>query len=89
MAGFNGIIGHEQIIEHLRNAIQLKKVSHAYILDGEDGAGKKMLAAAFAQTLQCEEGGTEPCGHCHSCKQGRLPQLLGGRIFHVRNGTVR
>ena len=38
MAGFSEIIGHEQIIEHLQNAIRLKKVSHAYILDGEEGS---------------------------------------------------
>ena len=69
MAGFSEILGHEQIIEHLQNAIKLQKVSHAYILDGEEGAGKNMLARAFAQTLQCERGGTEPCGECHSCKQ--------------------
>ena len=52
MAGFSEILGHGQIIEHLQNAIKLQKVSHAYILDGEEGAGKKMLARAFAQTLQ-------------------------------------
>lgn len=69
MAGFSEILGHDQIREHLQNAIQLKKISHAYILDGEEGAGKKMLARAFAQTLQCEQGGTEPCGACRSCKQ--------------------
>ena len=49
MAGFSEILGHEQIIEHLQNAIQMKKVSHAYILDGEESAGKMMLARAFAQ----------------------------------------
>lgn len=31
MAGFKDIIGHEQIIEHLQNAIGMDKVSHAYI----------------------------------------------------------
>ena len=62
MAGFSEILGHEQIIEHLQNAIKLQKVSHAYILDGEEGAGKKLLARAFAQTLQCERGGVDPCG---------------------------
>ena len=79
MAGFSEILGHEQIIEHLQNAIKLQKVSHAYILDGEEGAGKNMLARAFAQTLQCERGGTEPCGECHSCKQamsGNQPDII-------------
>ena len=69
MAGFTDIIGHEQIIEHLQNAITMGKVSHAYILNGPDKSGKKMLAEAFAMTLQCEKGGSSPCGECHSCKQ--------------------
>lgn len=34
MAGFKDIIGHEQIIEHLQNAIGMDKVSHAYIING-------------------------------------------------------
>jgi len=54
MAGFQDIVGHEQIIAHLKNAIALDKVSHAYIFDGPDHAGKRMLAEAFAMTLQCE-----------------------------------
>ena len=61
MAGFAEIIGHEQIIEHLQNAIKMDKISHAYILNGPDKSGKKMLAEAFAQTLQCEQHGIEPC----------------------------
>lgn len=69
MAGFKEIVGHEQIIEHLQNAIKLDKVSHAYIFNGESKSGKKLLANAFAMTLQCEKGKSEPCMECHSCKQ--------------------
>ena len=69
MAGFQDIVGHNKIIEHLKNAIQMDKVSHAYILNGEDNSGKMMLAEAFAMALQCEEGGPEPCGKCLSCRQ--------------------
>lgn len=54
MAGFEEIIGHEQIKEHLQNAIKAGKVSHAYILNGPEDSGKKMLAEAFAMALQCE-----------------------------------
>ena len=89
MAGFSEILGHEQIIEHLQNAIKLQKVSHAYILDGEEGAGKNMLARAFAQTLQCERGGTEPCGECHSCKQaqsGNQPDII--KVTHEKPNTI-
>ena len=39
MAGFGDIVGHEQIIWHLQNAIRMGKVSHAYLLNGEPGSG--------------------------------------------------
>ncbi|MGN0351491.1 MAG: ATP-binding protein [Roseburia sp.] len=89
MAGFSEIVGHEQIIEHLKNAIATDKVSHAYILNGPDKSGKMMLAKAFAQTLQCEKGGTEPCMECHSCKQamsGNQPDIIFVR--HEKPNTI-
>ncbi|MCM1272557.1 MAG: DNA polymerase III subunit delta' [Clostridium sp.] len=66
---FKHIVGHEDIIRHFKSSIEMGKVSHAYILNGEVDSGKKMLARVFARTLQCEEGGTEPCGKCQSCLQ--------------------
>ena len=51
MAGFKDIVGHEQIIEHLKTAIEMGKVSHAYILNGPDFSGKMMIAEAFARAL--------------------------------------
>ena len=85
MGKFADIIGHEQIIHHLQSAISLKKVSHAYIFEGEEGMGKNMLASAFAQTLQCREGDTEPCMRCPSCKQAETknqPDII--RMTHEK-----
>ena len=47
MAGFKDIIGHEQIIEHLKNAIAMDKVSHAYILNGPEESGKNRGFSPF------------------------------------------
>ena len=69
MKGFDGVVGHQEIISHLQNAIRLGKVSHAYIFGGEHGAGKKLLASLFAMTLQCQEQGVEPCMKCPSCRK--------------------
>lgn len=69
MQGFQQIVGHQSVIHHLQNAIEFGKVSHAYILHGEDGSGKKTIATAFAKTLQCEEGKKASCNHCVSCMQ--------------------
>ena len=89
MAGFKDIIGHEQIIEHLKNAITMDKVSHAYIINGPEKSGKMMLAEAFAAALQCEKGEAEPCLECHSCKQavGRnQPDIL--YVRHEKPGAI-
>ena len=69
MAGFKDIIGQENIKEHMQNAIQMDKVSHAYIIQGELGAGKEFIAKVFAKTIQCERSKKEPCEECRSCKQ--------------------
>ena len=89
MAGFKDIIGHEQIIEHLQNAIAMDKVSHAYIINGPDKSGKMMLAEAFAMTVQCEKGGKDACLECHSCKQaiGRnQPDII--YVSHEKPNTI-
>lgn len=89
MPGFENVIGHEQLTEHLKSAIQMKKVSHAYIFDGEKGSGKKLLADIFAQTLQCEEQRDEPCGKCISCRQAEgknHPDII--RITHEKPNTI-
>ena len=63
MIDFTEIIGHEDIIRHFKESIELGQVSQTYIINGENGSGKKTLTRALAKTLQCEEGGTEPCNH--------------------------
>lgn len=77
--GFKGIVGHEDIIAHFKSSIETGNVGHAYIISGDAGSGKKALAYAFADTLECEAGGTEPCGNCQSCLQistGNYPDII-------------
>lgn len=89
MMGFNNIIGHDEIIKHLKNAIQTGKVSHSYIFTGEPGSGKKLMASTFAMTLQCEAKGTEPCQKCDSCKKAagkNHPDII--MVSHEKAGTI-
>ena len=89
MAGFNEIVGHEQIIEHLKNAITMDKVSHAYIFNGPEYSGKMMLAEAFAMALQCEENNPEGCMKCRSCKQAadrNQPDII--YVSHEKPNTI-
>lgn len=78
MGGFSSIMGNEQIKEHFQHAISSGKISHCYILNGEDGIGKRMMADAFAQTLLCRNE-NPPCGSCHSCVRflsGNHPDII-------------
>ncbi|MCI9373158.1 MAG: DNA polymerase III subunit [Lachnospiraceae bacterium] len=89
MAKFTDIIGQEQLKEHLQNAIAMNKVSHAYLINGERSSGKEFAAKVFAAALQCEKGGTEPCGECHSCiqeKSGNQPDIIF--VSHDKPNTI-
>ena len=68
MIGFNQILGHENIIHSLKKFYNWERVNHAYIFSGEKGIGKHTLAKPLLKTLNCRNGGTEPCGQCISCK---------------------
>ncbi|MCM1158575.1 MAG: AAA family ATPase [Bacteroidales bacterium] len=79
MANYSDIIGHEDIVKHFKSSIELGKVSHAYILNGEKGSGKRTLAGIVAKSLQCEGGSPDPCGACKSCMQaetGNQPDII-------------
>lgn len=67
MNTFDEIIGNESIKLHLKNSIKMQKTSHAYILEGEKGMGKRLMADSFAKALQCEAGEENPCNKCSSC----------------------
>lgn len=89
MNSFDEIIGHEKVKEHLRNAVKLNKISHAYIINGMQGSGKNMIADIFSKTLQCEKGGETPCNVCHSCIQaesGNHPDII--RITHEKPTSI-
>lgn len=53
------ILGQNHIIKHFENAIKMGKISHAYIINGEEGSGKMRLAVHFAKALQCVENNPE------------------------------
>ena len=89
MGSFKDVVGHKDILKYISSAVENNRVSHAYILNGERGSGKKMLANLFAMTLLCETGDTEPCGKCHSCKQaesGNHPDII--RVTHEKPNSI-
>ena len=91
MSGFKDVVGHKNIIQYIGNAVNSGMVSHAYILNGEKGSGKKLLANLFAMSLQCHdrEADGDACGKCQSCKQalsGNQPDII--RVTHEKPASI-
>jgi len=89
MTGFKDVIGRKDLIGYIQKSVEQDTVSHAYILCGERGSGKRMLADLFAMTLQCGKDGSEPCYECQSCKQmqgGNQPDVI--RVSHEKPASI-
>ncbi|WP_342264109.1 DNA polymerase III subunit gamma/tau [Spiroplasma endosymbiont of Clivina fossor] len=66
---FSKIIGQNQIVTSLQNAIINDKFSHAYLLCGPRGVGKTSIAKVFAKTVNCLKIiNGEACNECYICE---------------------
>ena len=66
---FEDLIGQESIARTLSLALDLKRLSHAYLFSGLRGSGKTSTARIFAKALICEKGeSSTPCEECQNCK---------------------
>ncbi len=64
---FDSIIGHERQKNILRQALSNRRIAHAYLFEGPDGIGKRLVALAMARSLLCETG--TGCGDCTPCRK--------------------
>lgn len=54
----------------MMNSFKRNRVSHAYLIQGMRGTGKKSLATLIAMTHFCtQKEAVEPCQTCHMCKR--------------------
>jgi DNA polymerase III subunit delta' len=69
---WQGVRGHDRIVESLANRLRLGRFPHALLFVGPEGIGKRSLARKLAQGLLCETRAPlslEPCGTCPGCLQ--------------------
>jgi DNA polymerase-3 subunit gamma/tau len=65
---FADVVGQEQVVRTLSNAVSREQVHHAYLFVGSRGTGKTSMAKILAACLNCVNGPTvSPCGVCESC----------------------
>ena len=77
---FSELIGQEHIVRTLSNAIEMNRVSHAFLFSGTRGVGKTTMARILARVLNCEKGPTiDPCGICSLCQE-----IKDGRCVDVQ-----
>ena len=78
---FEEIVGQEHVVTALVNALESKRLHHAYLFTGTRGVGKTTLARILAKAINCETHGisAHPCGKCGACTEidaGRFVDLL-------------
>lgn len=52
---FDEVFGQDHIVGILKNAVKLKRVSHAYLFSGPRGTGKTSVARILAREAGCED----------------------------------
>ncbi|QDC79040.1 DNA polymerase III subunit gamma/tau [Candidatus Methylopumilus universalis] len=77
---FDTLVGQAHVVQALKNALNQKRLHHAYLFTGTRGVGKTTLARILAKALNCENGiSSSPCGTCSACTeidQGRYVDLI-------------
>ncbi len=65
---FEDLVGQSTVSQTLSLALDLNRLSHAYLFSGLRGSGKTSTARIMAKALLCSNGPTsKPCEVCPNC----------------------
>jgi DNA polymerase-3 subunit delta' len=64
---YAGILGHERQKAILKRAQTSGRLAHAYLFEGPEGIGKRLVALALARSLFCVT--KNGCGECPACRK--------------------
>ena len=83
---FRDVVNQDHAVLLLRTAVRVEKVGHAYVLVGPAGVGRRALAMAFAQLVNCDRPDGDACGECGPCRKiaaGNHPDV---RVLDIAHG---
>jgi len=91
---YSNIKGHEPVKKYLKNALAKGVFSHAYLFEGQSGAGKLEMAKEFAKAVNCQKGKEEACDECVSCRKADICNhpdiiLIGPDGRSIKNEQVK
>ncbi len=62
-------LGHERILNLLRQTVAGARPAHAYLFSGPEGIGKKLVAVRFAAMLNCPHPQDDSSASCPVCRR--------------------
>ena len=92
---FDQMVGQEHVVRALTNALEQKRLHHAYLMTGTRGVGKTTLARVMAKALNCETGrqrfALRPVLGLHRDRRGALRRSdrAGRRLQHSGRPDAR
>ena len=82
-------VGQSTAIKRISNALNFKRLSHAYLICGIDGVGKLTFALDIAKLANCLDMGKtlEPCGSCNQCHRIDSYNHTDVQVYDVKKDT--
>ncbi len=66
---FEDVLGQSHITDTLKNQVENRKLSHAYLFSGSRGTGKTSTAKILSRAVNClHPVNGNPCNECHACQ---------------------
>lgn len=87
MNTFTELIGQQQAVELLMQAVEQDRIAPAYLFAGPDGVGRGLAARCFIELLLCSNGTTNQQQLRKRIQMGNYPDLLWVEPTYLHNGT--
>jgi len=79
---FKDLRDQPAVADQLRRSLRHGRLAHAYLLTGQRGSGKELVARTLAKALNCFEREHDSCDRCGSCK--RIDGDIHPDVYWVR-----